>query len=261
VYLQQNLPVKDLKDFLDRKTEEYNSPAFIVTDPISIPHRFSRKEDIEIAGFLSATLAWGQRKTIISSSLRLLRLMDDDPWNFIMQAGPSDFERLDTFVHRTFNGDDCLFFLQSLRAVYQYHGGLEAAFTKGYTENHNIREAIIYFRKLFFATAHLPHSRKHVSDPGKNSSAKRINMYLRWMTRNDRQGVDFGLWKFISPSDLMCPLDLHSGRVARKLGLLLRKQDDWKAVEELTANLRLLDPLDPVKYDFALFGLGVFENF
>ena len=250
-----------IKIFLDQKAGEFNSPAFIPTDPISIPHRFHSREDMEIAGFLAATLSWGQRKTIISSSLRLMQLMDDDPWNFIMHADLPDFKRVDSFVHRTFNGDDCLFFLQSLRAIYQSHGGIETVFTEGYAKNHSILEAITHFRKLFFSTTHLQRSQKHVSDPGKNSSAKRINMFLRWMIRDDERGVDFGLWKSIRPSDLMCPLDLHSGRVARKLGLLHRKQDDWKAVEELTASLRLLDPVDPVKYDFALFGLGVFEKF
>lgn len=250
----------DFRDFLDEKADLYNRLTFISTDPVSIPHRFSNKEDIEIAGFLAATIAWGQRPTIIRNALHLLQLMDDAPHDFVQHAGARELKRLDGFVHRTFNGTDARCFVTALRHIYKKHGGLEAAFQTGLKQG-NMHEAISYFRRCFFEPAHPARTEKHVSDPAQGSAAKRIHMYLRWMVRRDKRGVDFGLWKSISPALLCCPLDVHSARVARKLGLLQRTQNDRKAVEELTANLRLLDARDPVKYDFALFGLGVFEKF
>lgn len=252
-----------LKDFLDEKYDKYNRPDFIESDPISIPHHFSKKEDIEIAGFLAATIAWGQRVTIIKNANKMMKLMGNNPHDFIMSAKQKDFKNFDNFVHRTFNGVDAVFFMKSLQNIYRNHGGLEKAFTPtlsikfDYTLN-----AITNFRTLFFSIEHPHRTNKHVSNPSENSSAKRLCMFLRWMVRNDKRGVDFGIWKSgLLPSHLMCPLDVHSGNVARKLRLLKRTQNDWKAVQELTINLRKLDAKDPVKYDFALFGLGVFEKF
>ncbi|MEI6901198.1 MAG: TIGR02757 family protein [Bacteroidota bacterium] len=263
------LPQKELSEFLEFKYHQYNSTEFIETDPISIPHLFTKKEDIEIAGFLTATISWGNRKSILKNAKKLMEMMDHSPYSFVMDAEEQDLEPLRRFVHRTFNGEDCLFFIKALRNCYQNHGGLENIFTspllleeKGPGDEANLlKGSISRFRKTFLETEHLPRSEKHIADPSRNSSAKRILMFLRWMVRQDQHGVDFGLWKGISPADLMCPLDVHSGNVARKLGLLYRIQNDWKAVEELTANLRKFDANDPVKYDFALFGLGVFERF
>jgi uncharacterized protein (TIGR02757 family) len=251
----------ELKDFLDFKYDQYNRPKFIATDPISIPHRYTKKEDIEISAFLSATIAWGYRPNIIKSASRLMAFMNDSPYDFVLNASNKELQQLKPFVHRTFNSDDLLYFLYSLKNIYKNYYGLQEVFYSGYIENHSIKEAICHFRKIFFESEHFLRTDKHISNPENNSSSKRINMFLRWMIRNDNRGVDFGIWKNFSPSSLMCPLDVHSGNVSRKLWLLNRKQSDWKAVEELTANLRLLDPADPVKYDFALFGLGIFEKF
>jgi uncharacterized protein (TIGR02757 family) len=253
------LPGKDLKDFLEEKYELYNRPSFIELDPVSIPHQFSRKEDIEIAAFFSATIAWGQRPTIIRNANRLMDLMDKEPYQFIMNSTKNDWKRFEGFTHRTFNESDVVYFIKSLQNIYEVHGGMEKVFSV--KSKKDVKSGIHHFRKVFLEIN--PHGRtaKHVANVEKNASAKRINMFLRWMVRNDKRGVDFGIWKNISPSLLYCPLDLHSGRVARKLGLLNRTQDDWKAVNELTMNLRVLDKKDPVKYDFALFGLGVFEKF
>jgi uncharacterized protein (TIGR02757 family) len=248
------------KHFLDTMFVRYNQPDFITNDPISIPHLFTKKEDIEIAGFLAATLAWGQRTTIINKSRELMTRLDNSPYEFIIKAGEKEIGKLSTFVHRTFQGEDCMYFMYALQKIYKLEGGLEAVFNSGYMVNRSIKESIGQFRKNFFRYEHLPRTCKHVPDTDKGSAAKRINMYLRWMVRNDSAGVDFGIWKSINTEDLRCPLDLHSGRVARRLGLLDRKYDDWQAVEELTANLRILDPIDPVKYDFALFGTGVNEK-
>jgi uncharacterized protein (TIGR02757 family) len=253
--------MKDLKSFLEQKYLEYNRAEFVANDPVSIPHRFTGKEDIEISGFLAATLSWGQRVTIINYSNRLISLMDSSPYEFITLSGEREFARFLTFVHRTFNGDDCIYFLHALRSLYLEHGGMENVFLDGYRPRKSIIAAISHFREKMLLTPHLSRSVKHISDPHNGSASKRINMFLRWMVRNDGNGVDLGIWKKLDPADLMCPLDVHSGRVARKLGLLKRKPDDWKAVEELTANLRVFDSSDPVKYDFALFGLGVFEKF
>ena len=250
----------ELKEFLDEKVELYNKPNFIESDPIQIPHLYSAKEDIEIAGFLAATIAWGNRKMIINNAKKMMDFMGNSPYDFVMSHSESQLEPLENFVHRTFNGTDFITFIKSLQHIYKNHDGLEAVFSKHQQED-SMQNAISEFKKLFFEVEHLPRTQKHVSDPLKNSASKRINMWLRWNCRTDNQGVDFGIWKTISPSKLSCPLDVHSGNVARKLGLLTRKQNDAKALAELDTNLRLLDKEDPVKYDFALFGLGIFEGF
>lgn len=252
------LKQQEIYQLLEMKYDEFNRASFIESDPISIPHLFTRKEDIEIAAFLSATIAWGQRKTIINNARKLVELMDMEPYAFILHHELKDLNRFSLFKHRTFNGVDACFFIESLKNIYQQHGGLENVFA---IKKENMQHSIHHFKHIFFEIDHPERTMKHVSDPLKNSAAKRINMFLRWMVRNDQRGVDFGIWKSILPKDLMCPLDVHSGNVARKLGLLSRKQNDWKAVEELTVNLRKFDKEDPVKYDFSLFGLGVFEKF
>lgn len=249
-----------LKEFLDEKVALYNQPRFIETDPIQIPHSFSRKEDIEIAGFLVAIIAWGNRKSIINSGKRLMDIMKNSPYEYVMDFSEKKAEVLPHFAHRTFNSVDLGYFLMALKMIYQDHSGLEAVFSK-YAEADSLQFAIHRFKQLFFKNPHPPRTQKHISDPLKNSAAKRINMFLRWMVRQDTHGVDFGIWKEISPAQLSCPLDIHSGKIARKLGLLNRKQNDAKAVLELDHALRKLDQADPVKYDFALFGLGVFEDF
>lgn len=251
----------DIRILLDQKVIEFNQTNFIGTDPIQIPSLFDTKENIEIAGFLAATLAWGQRPTIIRNALNLVRLMNNNPIEFLLYTTEDEWEVFLSFKHRTFNGIDCLYFLKALRNIYQNHGGLEQVFTLGYQKENSIFSALVYFRKVFFELDHPHRTEKHVSDVLKGASAKRLNMYLRWMVRSDQAEVDFGLWKQIPPSALMLPLDLHTGNVSRKLGLLIRTQNDWKAVEEITARLREFDPADPIKYDFALFGLGVFEKF
>jgi len=250
----------ELKDFLDSKVEQYNNPKFIETDPIQIPHQFTLKEDIEIAGFLTATISWGNRKSIIKNSKHMMELLELSPYDFVMNHETSDLKKLNVFVHRTFNGEDFIQFIISLKHIYKAHNGLESIFSK-YAKKDSLQFSIHEFKKHFFEVLHLPRTQKHISDPLKNSAAKRINMYLRWMIRNDKTGVDFGIWKSLSPSLLSCPLDVHSGNVARKLGLLNRKQNDAKALNELDISLRQFDVHDPVKYDFALFGLGVFERF
>ncbi len=254
----------ELKAFLDEKVELYNNPNFIESDPIQIPHLFSQKEDIEIAGFLSATIAWGNRKMIIKNSHRMMVLMGNAPYDFVMSHTENDLEQLESFVHRTFNSQDFQFFIKSLQNIYSNHNGLEAVFYKGQLKNielNSMQSGISEFKKTFFELEHLHRTQKHVSDPMSNSAAKRINMFLRWMVRQDNKGVDLGIWKSISPASLSCPLDVHSGNVARSLGILHRKQNDGKAVAELDGVLREFDKNDPVKYDFALFGLGVFEGF
>ncbi|MEH6680083.1 MAG: TIGR02757 family protein [Sediminicola sp.] len=252
--------ILELKDFLDAKVEQYERPDFLGTDPLQIPHLFTVKGDIEISAFLTATIAWGNRKGIIANAHKMMSLMDNSPYDFVMNHGKADLQPLKNFVHRTFNGEDLCFFITALRHIYKHHGGLEGAFSiPGGTDS--LQSGISDFKRLFFKIPHPPRTQKHVSDPLKGSAAKRINMFLRWMVRKESTGVDFGLWKNISPSQLSCPLDVHSGNVARKLGLLVRKQNDAKALTELDSFLRTLDPADPVKYDFALFGLGVFEKF
>lgn len=250
----------ELHEFLELKVAEYNRPVFLASDPIQIPHTFSLKQDIEISGFLTATIAWGNRKSIINNATLLMDLMDQAPYQFVMEHTDDDLRSLEAYVHRTFNGSDLQYFIPALKHLYTNHNGLEAVFSK-HAQKNTLQPAITKFKESFFELPHEQRTKKHISDPGKGSAAKRINMFLRWMVRDASTGVDFGIWKSLSPSQLSCPLDVHSGNVARKLGLLTRKQNDAKAVAELDANLRLLDPNDPVKYDFALFGLGVFEKF
>ncbi|MFQ3296737.1 MAG: hypothetical protein ACI9JT_001493 [Polaribacter sp.] len=250
----------ELKEFLDEKVILYNNPKFIASDPIQIPHFFSKKEDIEIAGFLTAIISWGNRTMIIRNSNKMMELLDNSPHDFILNHQEKDLKSLEGFVHRTFNYIDFQQFIKSLQHIYLHHGGLENALC--ITDHSKTYQTTINnFKSLFFEVEHQQRTQKHISDPLKNSAAKRINMFLRWMVRNDKSGVDFGLWNTHNPAHLSCPLDVHSGNVARKLKLLLRKQNDWKAVAELDENLRKLDATDPVKYDFALFGLGVFEKF
>ena len=255
----RELTIMDLFSFLEEKYNQYNQPSFIESDPISVPHRFTLKQDIEIAGFLSATIAWGNRKSIVSNASRLIGMMGNSPYDFLLNAHSCDFKPFLKFAHRTFNGDDCLFFITSLQSIYRQYHSLEPLFST--LNDHGAAHAISSFRATFLEVDHLSRSEKHLSNPMAGSATKRINMFLRWMVRHDDRGVDFGLWKSIDPSNLICPLDVHVGNVARKLGLLQRINNDWKAAEELTANLRKFDPGDPVKYDFALFGLGVFEKF
>ncbi len=250
----------ELKDFLDEKVDFYNRPQFIETDPIQIPHRFTTKEDIEISGFLAATIAWGNRTMINRNADKMMQLMGNAPHDFIMSHSENHLENLQQFVHRTFNGSDFITFVKALRNIYENHGGLEEIFTK-YESQSSLQPAIYKFKAHFFEVRHQQRTQKHISDPLNNSAAKRINMFLRWMVRDDNRGVDLGIWKSISTASLSCPLDVHSGNVARKLNLLQRKQNDGKAVAELDKNLREMDANDPVKYDFALFGLGVFEKF
>ena len=247
---------EELKEYLDRWVEEFNNPRFIEDDPIQIPHMFNNKEDIEIAGFLVATISWGNRKMIIRNARRLMDILGRSPYDFVMNHKERDLQRLDGFVHRTFNSTDLIVFIESLKFIYQSAGGLESIFNEHKTMD-SLQPAIHHLRNIFFHLAHPRRTEVHLSDPFKGSAAKRTNMFLRWMVRKDDKGVDFGIWRDISPSILSCPLDIHSGNIARKLGLLTRKQNDAKAVKELDSALRQLDPEDPVKYDFALFGLGV----
>jgi len=259
--------LSNIKFLLDDRVKKYNHLDFIESDPIQIPHRFNIKEDVEIAAFLSATIAWGQRKSIINNANKLMDLMDNSPYQFLMSTNfnvgfesTPEYKHLKSFVHRTFNGEDLLFFLKSLQNIYLYLGGLETVFSKGFKHENSVFEALSYFRKVFLSLPHNLHVRKHVSDVVSNSSAKRLNMFLRWMVRSDDNEVDFGLWKEIPMSALMLPLDVHTGDVGRALGILNRKVNDWKAVEEITAILRAFDPEDPIKYDFALFGIGAFKE-
>lgn len=251
----------DLRVFLDHKVEQYNQKSFIAYDPISIPHLFSKKQDIEIMGFWAAVLAWGQRKTIITKCRDLIQLMDNSPYDFICNHQETDLKRFLAFKHRTFNATDTLYFIQFFKHHYQNHQSLETAFftAEGQTMEHMLN----HFRSNFFAfTPDYPaRTKKHIAAPSQKSACKRINMFLRWMVRADSQGVDFGLWKNIKPSQLVCPIDVHVERVARKLGLIARKKVDWLTAIELTEQLKTFDALDPVKYDFALFGLGVEEGF
>lgn len=254
------LPDMNLQNFLDQKTDHYNRPLFIKNDPVSIPHRYTKKEDIEISAFLVATIAWGKREQIIKSGEKLMTMMKDSPFDFILNADRNDLKKLNAFYYRTFNNDDLFFFIYALRNLYSSKGGLEQISTDSFNKSGTIKDVIVSIRQNMLVTPHLKRSEKHLADPENGSAAKRINMFLRWMVRKDNMGVDFGLWRDIPLSALMCPLDVHSGKVARKLGLLHRKQNDWKAVEELTTNLRVYDTKDPVKYDYALFGTGIRES-
>lgn len=252
-----------LKKFLDEKVEQYNRKGFIANDPVCIPHLFTKKQDIEIAAFFAATLAWGQRTTIIRNCKKLMEWMDNAPHQFLLQHEESDRERFMGFVHRTFNDTDLLYFIEFLTVFYLKNESLEDAFARYINKDDTTTEkALTGFNQLFFSLPYAPQRTvKHVATPAKKSACKRLNMFLRWMVRQDNNGVDFGIWNRISPEQLVCPLDTHVQRVAVGLGLLKRKQADWQAALELTANLRLLDPYDPVKYDYALFGLGVEEKF
>ncbi|MBL0739759.1 TIGR02757 family protein [Chryseolinea lacunae] len=250
----------ELKAFLDEKVDQYNRPGFIELDPISIPHAYTKKQDIEIAGLFAAVLAWGQRVTIVRKCNELLGLMDNDPHQFILHHKAKDLKALEAFKHRTFNATDTLYFVAFLKWFYKQNDSLEQAFAMpaGAT---TIEPALINFHDLFFSLDDYPHrTRKHISTPARKSTCKRLSMYLRWMVRDDDKGVDFGLWKNISPAQLVCPCDLHVDRVGRRLKLIRRKQTDWQTALELTSNLARLDPADPVKYDFALFGLGIEEG-
>lgn len=253
--MNQNL---HLKQFLDDRFLMYNRPSSITDDPICVPHSFQKKEDKEIAGLIAAIFAWGQRKTAISKARHLLSLMNNKPLDFLLSATEEDFKPMASFVHRTFNSDDCLGLLYGLAHIYKHLGGLEELFTRGFAKG-GASTGIQSVRSAFAAIPLMPRTLKHFPDPEKGSAAKRMNMFLRWMVRNDGLGVDFGLWKNIETSELICPLDLHVGKAARELKLLKRNQNDWKAATELTNNLKLFDPRDPAKYDFALFGYSMYE--
>ncbi|MCX2741599.1 TIGR02757 family protein [Pontibacter anaerobius] len=254
--------ITSVKELLDDRVEKYNQPDFILNDPVSIPHRFSKKQDIEISGFFAAILAWGQRKTIINNCVKLMNLMDNAPLEFILQHEEQDLQRFLGFKHRTFNDTDLLYLLHFFRWYYSQHESLETAFTGENNELETMRDRLVYFHNLVFSLEDAPQrTRKHIATPARKSACKRLNMYLRWMVRKDAAGVDFGIWNAIPMSDLICPCDVHVERVARKLGLITRKGMDWDTAEELTTHLCTFDPADPVKYDFALFGLGIEEKF
>ncbi len=250
---------KTLRDFLEEKAAAYNRPAFINNDPISIPHRYEQRQDIEISGLVAAVLAWGQRKTIINKCTEFFALMDHAPYDFVLHHQENDLKPFEHFKHRTFNGTDALYFIEFFHRYYQHHASLEEAFTLGMdTHSQDTTQGLVHFHRLFFSLPDAPlRTRKHIATPERNSACKRINMFLRWMVRKDNCGVDFGLWHNIRPAQLICPCDLHVDRVARSLGLITRKPTDWQTALELTAKLKEFDPDDPVKYDFALFGLGV----
>lgn len=253
------MELEELKSFLELKVDQYNTPTFIEEDPISIPHQFSKKEDIEIAGFLTATIAWGNRKSIIKSANKMMDLLDRSPHEFVINHESIDLKKLKGFVHRTFNAIDFKQFIESLRELYK-SGGLEYWLCPDESEI-NTAPVISRFKKKFFSMDHQPRTQKHIADPLKGSSAKRINMFLRWMVRQDNKGVDFGIWNGFPTSKLSIPLDVHTGNVSRQLRMISRSQNDATTVKLLDEKLRQLDPVDPVKYDFALFGLGVYEGF
>ncbi len=257
--------MNDLKKFLDRKVIEFNNPAFIKDDPVCIPHIFSKKQDIEIAGFFAAVFAWGIRKTIINKSKLLMQLMDNSPYDFCINHSDEDLKKLVGFCHRTFNDTDLLYFISFFKFHYSKNNSLEVAFFNNKTIKHSdhvVEYSLNHFYQYFFSLEDVPQrTKKHAASPQRNSSCKRLDMYLRWMVRNDNKGVDFGIWKKISPSQLICPVDVHVARVAKHFNLLKRKQVDWQAAIELTEELRKFDKNDPVKYDFALFGLGVLEKY
>lgn len=248
-----------IKKLLDKKVDFYNQPSFIGADPVSVPHGFTRQQDIEIAGFFAATFAWGNRTTIIAKSHELMRLMDNDPYHFCLHHTDNDLKKLLRFKHRTFNTTDLLYFISFFKHHYSQHQSLETAFTK---HGNTVEKMLTGFHRYFFSLHDAPErTKKHVATPERKSTCKRLNMFLRWMVRQDEKGVDFGIWKKIKPADLICPVDLHVQRVARSLGIVSRKQNDWQTAVELTEYLRTLDPTDPVKYDFALFSLGVVEKY
>jgi uncharacterized protein (TIGR02757 family) len=248
-------------NFLEKKVDEYNQPSFISADPISIPHRFSKKQDIEIAGFFAAVFAWGNRNTIINKTSELMQLLQNSPHEFMLSHGDAELRTLLSFKHRTFNTTDLLYFIAFLRFHYSRHDSLEQAFLPGGVFT-SVETSLDHFHRLFFSLPDAPErTKKHIAAPFRNSSCKRLNMFLRWMVRRDNRGVDFGIWRRLSPRNLICPIDLHVARVARKLQLIQRQQTDWQTAIELTEVLKSFDPADPVKYDFALFSLGVMEKF
>jgi uncharacterized protein (TIGR02757 family) len=251
----------DIKEFLEQKVLEYNHQEFIASDPVLIPHQYSDSEDIEIAAFLTATISWGRRSQIIRKALELLHLLGNQPHDFVVNASPEQLRSFREFQHRTFQGLDAEYFMYALQHIYRHHDGLQMVFERSFRSGDSIFNALARFRDIFLSLPGPLRTRKHIPDVLNGAAAKRLNMFLRWMVRSDARGVDFGLWTGIPASALMIPLDVHTGNVARKLGLLTRKQNDWKAVEELTSRLRDFDPNDPVKYDYALFGLGMYENF
>lgn len=252
-----NYDFNELKQILEYNYHIYNTLDFIETDPIQIPHSYIKKEDIEISAFLASTIAWGRRDLIIRSAKRMMQLMDNAPFEFVINATKNELKRLETFVHRTFNSIDFIFFIEALQNIYLNHGGLQSVFYDGYKLNHSIDDAMIHFRNIFFEIKFPERTQKHIADVNKKAAAKRLNLFLMWLVRHDNIGVHFGLWKNISPADLLLPLDLHTANMSRYLGLLERKQNDWLAVEEVTSNLRKFDPNDPTKYDFAIFGLDL----
>lgn len=249
-----------VKEYLDFLNQRYNCPDFIADDPISVPHRYQQQSDIEIAAFLAATIAWGQRRTIVRNAHSIVDRMDDAPYQFVTQATDKDLDALNGFVHRTFNDFDLRYFVLSLQNIYANHGGLGIFFQSRYAHHSDLRPVLSEFWKLFFEAPHLPRTTRHLSSIDKGAACKRLNMFLKWMVRQDTNGVDFGIWREIPPSALYLPLDVHSGNTARSLGLLERKQNDWRAVEEITAVLREFDSQDPVKYDFALFCAGIYKE-
>jgi len=253
----------NLEEFLNKKVGEFNQPFFIESDPISIPHLFSKKQDMEIAGFFAAVFSWGNRTTIIRKTKELMLRMDMSPYEFCLNYDLGGLKRLKGFKHRTFNEGDLFYFVEFFHHHYKTSKTLETAFSKWMNERDpTIENALMGFKNYFFSFEHLKRTEKHISSPLQKSTCKRLNMFLRWMVRNDTAGVDIGIWsKKISPSQLICPIDVHVARVARRLGLLQRKQTDWLAALELTENLKKMDAKDPVKYDFALFGLGAIEKF
>jgi uncharacterized protein (TIGR02757 family) len=254
---------KKLSHFLNQKVEEYNKPAFIEKDPIAVPHRFSKKQDIEIAAFFASIFAWGNRTTIINKTNELMQLMDNSPYEFCRQYDSRKLGRLSGFKHRTFNDTDLYYCIEFFHQHYSHHDSLEDAFTQWMDPgDENIEKALAGFHHYFFSIEHAPaRTKKHIATPKRNSACKRLNMFLRWMVRKDNHGVDFGIWEKISPAQLVCPIDVHVARVAKRFGLIERKQTDWQTALELTSNLKMLDKHDPVKYDFALFGLGVMEKY
>ena len=256
--LKNNIP--NLKDFLDEKSFKYESPSFIKDDPILIPHRFTNDKDIEISGFLTSVISWGNRKSIINSSNKILDYLDNSPYDFVINHKEKDLTLINKSIHRTFNQIDLNYFIRSLKNIYNKHGGIENILSNR-DNGDSLQERISYFKELFFSIDHPERTKKHLPSPLNGSSAKRFNMFLRWMVRSNERGVDFGIWNKINRSELSIPLDVHTGRIARELGLLSRSLNDHKSVNEIDLKLREMDPFDPVKYDYALFGLGVYENF
>ena len=258
---QDQMTTMEIRDLLERKAAYYNQPEFVDNDPVSIPHQFTKKEDREISGFLASVISWGNRASIIKNASHLIDLMDRAPFEFVSHSSPTDLKRFEKFVHRTFNGSDCTFFIRALKQIYKKGMDMESVFHPYFKGQENPASAIHHFRKFLYTLPHEKRVEKHIGDPLRHSTAKRMCMFLRWMVRRDRCGVDLGIWQTILPSQLAIPLDVHTGRTARALGLLGRKSNDWKAVLELTGKLIAFDSADPVRYDYALFGLGIHENF